>query len=92
MRPPWVRAHVAEFIGTFAVVFAGCGAIAFGQIGPPGSGLAFGLVFIALGHVGRTVEHVLYPEGSHTIAASGRPDRRIDRMTRVLDWFDRYLR
>ncbi len=48
--------------------------------------------FIALRHLGRTVEYVLYPEESHTIAASGRPDRRIDRMTRVLDWFDRYLR
>ena len=24
--------------------------------------------------------------------SSGRPDRRIDRMTRMLAWFDRYLR
>jgi len=28
------------------------------------------------------VEYVLYPEESHTVAASGRPDRRIDWMTR----------
>jgi dipeptidyl aminopeptidase/acylaminoacyl peptidase len=48
--------------------------------------------FIALRHLGRTVEYVLYPEESHVYAAAGRPDRRIDRMTRVLDWFDRYLR
>jgi len=41
--------------------------------------------FIAVRQLGRTVEYVLYPEESHTIAASGRPDRRIDRMTRVLD-------
>jgi dipeptidyl aminopeptidase/acylaminoacyl peptidase len=49
-------------------------------------------LFIALRHLGRTVEYVLYPEESHVYASSGRPDRRIDRMTRMLDWFDRYLR
>jgi dipeptidyl aminopeptidase/acylaminoacyl peptidase len=49
-------------------------------------------LFIALRHLRRTVEYVLYPEESHTYASSGRPDRRIDRMTRILDWFDRYLR
>jgi dipeptidyl aminopeptidase/acylaminoacyl peptidase len=32
------------------------------------------------------------PEESHTYASTGRPDRRIDRMTRMLDWFDRDLR
>ena len=48
--------------------------------------------FIALRHLGRTVEYVLYPGESHVYAASGRPDRRIDRMQRMLDWFDRYLR
>jgi dipeptidyl aminopeptidase/acylaminoacyl peptidase len=48
--------------------------------------------FIALRHLGRTVEYVLYPEESHVYASSGRPDRRIDRMRRVIDWFDRYLR
>jgi dipeptidyl aminopeptidase/acylaminoacyl peptidase len=53
---------------------------------------AFGLVFSALRHLGRTVEYVLSPEGSHTIAATGRTDRRIDRMTRVLHWFDCHLR
>ena len=49
-------------------------------------------LFIALRHLGRTVEYVLYPEESHVFSSSGRPDRRIDRMTRMLDWFDRYLR
>jgi dipeptidyl aminopeptidase/acylaminoacyl peptidase len=48
-------------------------------------------LFIALRHLGRTVEYVLYPEESHVYASSGRPDRRIDRMTRMLDWFDRFL-
>ena len=49
-------------------------------------------LFIALRHLRRTVEYVLYPDESHVFSSSGRPDRRIDRMTRMLDWFDRYLR
>jgi dipeptidyl aminopeptidase/acylaminoacyl peptidase len=48
-------------------------------------------LFVALRVLGRTVEYVLYPEESHVYLAAGRPDRRIDRMTRVLGWFDRYL-
>lgn len=47
--------------------------------------------FIALRHLGRTVEYVLYPEESHVFSSSGRPDRRIDRMQRMLDWFATYL-
>jgi dipeptidyl aminopeptidase/acylaminoacyl peptidase len=49
-------------------------------------------LFVALRYLGRTVEYVLYPEESHVFFTSGRPDRRIDRMTRMLDWFDRYVR
>jgi dipeptidyl aminopeptidase/acylaminoacyl peptidase len=49
-------------------------------------------LFIALRVLGRTVEYVLYPGEFHVYQASGRPDRRIDRMNRMLDWFDRYLR
>ena len=50
-----MRAHVAEFVGTFAIVFAGCGAIAVGKLDGLGVALAFGLVvavmIFALGHV-----------------------------------------
>ena len=49
-------------------------------------------LFVALRHLRREVEYVLYPEESHVYASAGRPDRRIDRMTRMIDWFDRYLR
>lgn len=49
-------------------------------------------LFVALRVLGRTVEYVLYPEESHVYMSAGRPDRRIDRMTRMLDWFDRHLR
>jgi dipeptidyl aminopeptidase/acylaminoacyl peptidase len=48
--------------------------------------------FGALRWLRRTVEYVLYPEEFHGIQATGRIDRRIDRMTRMLDWFDRYVR
>jgi dipeptidyl aminopeptidase/acylaminoacyl peptidase len=48
-------------------------------------------LFIALRLLDRTVEYVLYPDEYHVYATTGRPDRRIDRMNRMLDWFDRYL-
>ncbi len=47
--------------------------------------------FVALRHLGRTVEFVLYPEEYHVVQATGRIDRRIDRMTRMLDWFERFV-
>ena len=49
-------------------------------------------LFTALRVLGRTVEYVLYPEESHVYFTSGRPDRRIDHMTRMLDWFDRFVK
>ena len=48
-------ALVAETLGTFVLVFAGCGAIAEGTLPPTGIAAAFGLAIIvsiyALGHV-----------------------------------------
>jgi len=49
-------------------------------------------LFIALRVLGREVEYVLYPDESHVYASSGRPDRRIDRMNRLIDWFDRRVK
>jgi dipeptidyl aminopeptidase/acylaminoacyl peptidase len=49
-------------------------------------------LFVALRVLGRPVEYVLYPEESHVYPAAGRPDRRIDRMARMLDWFDRHVK
>jgi dipeptidyl aminopeptidase/acylaminoacyl peptidase len=48
-------------------------------------------LFTALRVLGRTVEYVLYPEEHHEMKTHGRPDRRIDRHERILDWFSRYL-
>jgi len=50
-----LRAHLAEFLGTFALVFAGCGAIAVGRLEPTGIAMAFGLAIAVaiygLGHI-----------------------------------------
>jgi dienelactone hydrolase len=49
-------------------------------------------LFIALRQLRRTVEYILYPHESHVYGNAGRPDRRIDRQTRMIAWFDCYLR
>ena len=50
------------------------------------------LLFVALRALGREVEFGLYPEEHHEMKSCGRPDRRIDRMERILGWFDRWVR
>jgi aquaporin NIP len=58
-RPPLARALVAEAIGTFALVFAGCGAVMVDakthQLGHVGVAITFGLVILAMiyavGHI-----------------------------------------
>ena len=47
--------------------------------------------FTALKVLGREVELILYPDEHHDMKSSGRPDRRIDRMERLLAWFDRHV-
>lgn len=49
-------------------------------------------LFVALRALGREAELILYPEEHHEMKSHGRPDRRIDRMERILAWFDRWLR
>ncbi len=49
-------------------------------------------LFVALRVLGREAEYVLYPEEHHDLKSHGRPDRRIDRMERILGWFDRWVR
>ncbi|HYM52325.1 MAG TPA: prolyl oligopeptidase family serine peptidase, partial [Candidatus Dormibacteraeota bacterium] len=48
-------------------------------------------LFTALKVLGRETEYILYPEEHHELKNYGRPDRRIDRMERILAWFDRWL-
>jgi dipeptidyl aminopeptidase/acylaminoacyl peptidase len=53
----------------------------------PQTELAFSMMRLQ----GRTVEMVRYPDESHLLLAIGRPDRRVDRLERIVDWFERYL-
>jgi dipeptidyl aminopeptidase/acylaminoacyl peptidase len=50
------------------------------------------IVFGILRGLGREVEYVRYPDEFHLLVASGRPDRRVDRLERIVDWFERHLR
>jgi dipeptidyl aminopeptidase/acylaminoacyl peptidase len=49
-------------------------------------------LFVALRMLGREVEYVLYPQSTHSMASSARPDRRVDRMERIVGWFRKYMR
>jgi dipeptidyl aminopeptidase/acylaminoacyl peptidase len=49
-------------------------------------------LFTALKVLGREVEYVLYPDEHHEMKNYGRPDRRIDRMERILAWFEGHRR
>ncbi|MDQ7792931.1 MAG: S9 family peptidase [bacterium] len=48
--------------------------------------------FQALRYLGRAVEFVLFRGESHDFSRTGRPVHRIERLRRILDWFDRHLR
>lgn len=47
--------------------------------------------FGALRLLRREVEMVRFPEESHDLSRSGRPDRRVERLRRIQDWFERHL-
>ncbi|MCW5850534.1 MAG: S9 family peptidase [Anaerolineae bacterium] len=47
-------------------------------------------LFALLRRLGRTVELVRYPREGHELTRSGEPKHRIDHLTRILDWFDKY--
>jgi dipeptidyl aminopeptidase/acylaminoacyl peptidase len=49
------------------------------------------IVFAILRSLGREVEMVRYPGESHILFMIGRPDRRVDRMERIVGWFEKHL-
>jgi dipeptidyl aminopeptidase/acylaminoacyl peptidase len=55
---------------------------------PPGNSE---MVFTILRSLGREVEMVRYPGESHLMFMSGRPDRRVDRIERIVAWFEKHL-
>ena len=48
-------------------------------------------LFGAMRLLGQTAELVRFPEESHDISRSGRPDRRVERLRRIAGWFERFL-
>jgi acylaminoacyl-peptidase len=48
-------------------------------------------MFGALRLLGKTVELVRFPEESHDLSRSGRPDRRVERLRRITGWYERFL-
>jgi dipeptidyl aminopeptidase/acylaminoacyl peptidase len=49
------------------------------------------MVFTILRLLGREVEMVRYPSESHLMFMMGRPDRRVDRLERIVGWFEKHL-
>ena len=47
------------------------------------------IAFTALRMAGVNAEMVRYPGEFHVMFVNGRPDRRIDRLERILDWFEK---
>jgi dipeptidyl aminopeptidase/acylaminoacyl peptidase len=47
-------------------------------------------LFVALRRLKHHVEMVRYPRDGHELSRSGEPKHRIDRIQRILDWFDRH--
>jgi dipeptidyl aminopeptidase/acylaminoacyl peptidase len=48
-------------------------------------------MFGALRLLGKTVELVRFPEESHDLSRNGRPDRRVERLKRIMGWYERFL-
>ncbi|MBU1699028.1 MAG: S9 family peptidase [Candidatus Eisenbacteria bacterium] len=48
-------------------------------------------LFATLKVLKRKTEFIRFPEEPHGLSRGGRPDRRIIRLEKILDWFERYL-
>ena len=48
-------------------------------------------MFGALRLLGKTVELVRFPEETHDLSRVGRPDRRVERLRRIANWYARFL-
>ncbi len=49
-------------------------------------------LFVALRRLRREVQMVRYPRDGHELSRSGEPKHRVDRLERIIDWFDRYVK
>lgn len=49
-------------------------------------------LFLMLRWLNRDVEFVRYPRDGHELSRSGEPKHRVDRLNRILDWFDKHCK
>jgi dipeptidyl aminopeptidase/acylaminoacyl peptidase len=49
------------------------------------------LIYRILRQRGVVTEMIRYPDESHDLSDASRPDRRVDRLTRIVDWFTNHL-
>ncbi len=47
--------------------------------------------FVALKLHGKTTEFIRFPNESHGLSRTGRPDHRVERLERAVDWFDQQM-
>src|SRR5487761_852391 len=47
-------------------------------------------MFGAMRLLGKTVELARFPDESHDLSRTGRPDRRVERLRRIAGWFERF--
>ena len=49
------------------------------------------MLYRALKELGRPVEYVRYPDAGHDLSRSGDPRQRMDRLNRIIDFFERHI-
>ncbi len=49
-------------------------------------------LFLHLKRMGRTVEFVRYPDEGHDLPWSGQPLHQVDRLNRMITWFEKYIK
>lgn len=49
------------------------------------------MLYRALKDLGRPVEYIRYPDAGHDLSRSGDPLQRMDRLDRIIEFFDRYV-
>jgi dipeptidyl aminopeptidase/acylaminoacyl peptidase len=49
------------------------------------------MMFRALAVLGQPVEYVRYPDAGHDLSRTGDPKQRLDRLNRIIEFFERYI-
>lgn len=50
------------------------------------------MLFRSLSALGKPVEYVRYPRAGHDLSRTGEPDQRVDRLLRIFEFMERYVR